>query len=62
MFTQPLMYKRIQKQEQVLNSYSKKLIAEGAVTKDEVQVGDLVLFSCSSSFNFTVMNEFSHYV
>ncbi|KXJ27697.1 2-oxoglutarate dehydrogenase-like, mitochondrial [Exaiptasia diaphana] len=37
MFTQPLMYKRIQKQEQVLNSYSKKLIAEGAVTKDEVQ-------------------------
>lgn len=40
MFTQPLMYKRIQKQEQVLNSYSKKLVAEGVVTKDEVQVGD----------------------
>lgn len=38
MFTQPLMYKRIQKQEQVLNLYSKKLIDEGVVTKDEVQV------------------------
>lgn len=38
MFTQPLMYKRIQQQEQVLNLYSKKLIEEGVVTKDEVQV------------------------
>ncbi|EDO37169.1 predicted protein [Nematostella vectensis] len=37
MFTQPLMYKRIAKQTQVLNSYSEKLIAEGIVTSAEVQ-------------------------
>ncbi|XP_031567759.1 2-oxoglutarate dehydrogenase, mitochondrial-like [Actinia tenebrosa] len=37
MFTQPLMYHRIAKQEQVLNLYSKKLIEEGVVTKEEVQ-------------------------
>lgn len=43
MFTQPLMYKRIAKQEQILNLYSKRLIEEGIVTKDEVQVS---LLSC----------------
>ncbi|KAK3744397.1 hypothetical protein QZH41_012160 [Actinostola sp. cb2023] len=37
LFTQPLMYKRIQQQEQVLNLYSQKLLNEGLVTKDEVQ-------------------------
>lgn len=43
MFTQPLMYKRISQQEQLLNLYSKKLIEDGIVSKDEVQVGKTVL-------------------
>lgn len=42
MFTQPLMYHRIAKQEQVLNLYSKKLIEEGVVSKEEVQVSKLI--------------------
>jgi 2-oxoglutarate dehydrogenase E1 component len=42
LFTQPLMYHRIAKQEQVLNLYSKKLIEENIVSKEEVQVGKML--------------------
>jgi len=38
------MYKRIQQQEQLLNLYSQKLIDDGIVTKDEVQVIIKLLF------------------
>ncbi|XP_061732144.1 2-oxoglutarate dehydrogenase complex component E1-like isoform X2 [Nerophis ophidion] len=37
MFTQPLMYKRIKKQEGVLKKYAEKLIGEGVVTVQEYQ-------------------------
>jgi len=37
MFTQPLMYKTIKKQPTTLEIYSKRLIAEGLVTEDEVK-------------------------
>lgn len=48
MFTQPLMYKQIRRQEQVLKKYSDKLIAEGVVTQQEFEVCvcDLMLFVC----------------
>uniref|UniRef100_A0A8C5HMM9 2-oxoglutarate dehydrogenase complex component E1 n=1 Tax=Gouania willdenowi TaxID=441366 RepID=A0A8C5HMM9_GOUWI len=36
-FTQPLMYKQIRQQEHVLKKYSRKLIAEGAVTLQEFE-------------------------
>lgn len=36
MFTQPIMYQIIKKHKNVLDIYSKKLIDEGVVTKDEV--------------------------
>lgn len=45
MFTQPLMYKQIRRQEHVLKKYSDKLIAEGVVTLQEFEVGDLMLFA-----------------
>lgn len=45
MFTQPLMYKQIRRQEHVLKKYSDKLIAEGVVTLQEFEVCDLMLFS-----------------
>lgn len=45
MFTQPLMYKQIYRQEHVLKKYSEKLIAEGVVTLQEFEVCDLVVFS-----------------
>lgn len=45
MFTQPLMYKQIHRQEHVLQKYSEKLIAEGVVTLQEFEVCDLVAFS-----------------
>lgn len=38
MFTQPLMYKQIKKQKPVLQKYAEKLIAEGAVTRQEYEV------------------------
>lgn len=38
MFTQPLMYKQIKKQKGVLLKYAEKLIAEGAVTRQEYEV------------------------
>ncbi|XP_062870886.1 2-oxoglutarate dehydrogenase complex component E1 isoform X2 [Trichomycterus rosablanca] len=38
MFTQPLMYKQIKKQKPVLQKYVDKLIAEGAVTRQEYEV------------------------
>lgn len=44
MFTQPLMYKQIHRQEHVLKKYSDKLIAEGVVTLQEFEVCDLKLF------------------
>jgi len=37
MFTQPIMYSIIKKHPNVLDIYSKKLIAEGVATKEEVQ-------------------------
>uniref|UniRef100_A0A667X938 2-oxoglutarate dehydrogenase complex component E1 n=1 Tax=Myripristis murdjan TaxID=586833 RepID=A0A667X938_9TELE len=37
MFTQPLMYKQIKKQKGVLQIYAEKLIAEGAVTRQEYE-------------------------
>uniref|UniRef100_A0AAX7SQL7 2-oxoglutarate dehydrogenase-like, mitochondrial n=1 Tax=Astatotilapia calliptera TaxID=8154 RepID=A0AAX7SQL7_ASTCA len=37
MFTQPLMYKQIHRQEHVLKKYSEKLIAEGVVTLQEFE-------------------------
>lgn len=39
MFTQPLMYKQIRRQEHVLKKYSDRLIAEGVVTLQEFEVG-----------------------
>lgn len=39
MFTQPLMYKQIKKQKPVLQKYAEKLIAEGAVSRQEYEVG-----------------------
>lgn len=45
MFTQPLMYKQIHRQEHVLKKYSEKLIAEGVVILQEFEVCDLVVFS-----------------
>lgn len=38
MFTQPLMYKQIHKQEHVLKKYADKLISEGVVTLQEFEV------------------------
>ncbi|KAK1905371.1 2-oxoglutarate dehydrogenase-like mitochondrial, partial [Dissostichus eleginoides] len=38
MFTQPLMYKQIRRQEHVLKKYSDRLIAEGVVTLQEYEV------------------------
>lgn len=43
MFTQPLMYKQIRRQEHVLKKYSDKLIAEGVVTLQEFEVCDLMV-------------------
>uniref|UniRef100_A0A6Q2X747 2-oxoglutarate dehydrogenase complex component E1 n=1 Tax=Esox lucius TaxID=8010 RepID=A0A6Q2X747_ESOLU len=37
MFTQPLMYKQIKKQKGVMQKYGEKLIAEGAVTRQEYE-------------------------
>merc|ERR1719210_2394917 len=37
MFTQPIMYSIIKKHPNVMDIYSKKLISEGVVTKEEVQ-------------------------
>lgn len=45
MFTQPLMYKQIRRQEHVLKKYSDKLIAEGVVTLQEFEVCDLKLYA-----------------
>lgn len=45
MFTQPLMYKQIRRQEHVLKKYSDKLIAEGVVTLQEFEVGDIKLYA-----------------
>ena len=38
MFTQPLMYKQIKKQEGVLKTFAEKVIAEGVVTFQEYEV------------------------
>lgn len=56
MFTQPLMYKQIRRQEHVLKKYSDRLIAEGVVTLQEFEVGDGtlsgILFDALLSFPF----------
>ena len=39
MFTQPLMYKQIQRPAPVLKKYADRLIAEGTVTLQEFEVG-----------------------
>lgn len=41
MFTQPLMYKQIRRQEHVLKKYSDRLIAEGVVTLQEFEVCEI---------------------
>lgn len=43
MFTQPIMYKNIAKKNNILDLYSKKLIQEGVVTEEWVQVCLLTL-------------------
>uniref|UniRef100_A0AAR2IJB7 oxoglutarate dehydrogenase (succinyl-transferring) n=1 Tax=Pygocentrus nattereri TaxID=42514 RepID=A0AAR2IJB7_PYGNA len=48
MFTQPLMYKQIRKQEHVLKKYADKLISEGVVTLQEFEV-------CLLGYNITVI-------
>lgn len=50
MFTQPLMYKQIKKQKPVLQKYAEKLIAEGAVSRQEyeVKLADTHSSTCSS--------------
>lgn len=49
MFTQPLMYKQIKKQKPVLQKYAEKLIAEGAVTRQEYEVEALHFPACSNT-------------
>uniref|UniRef100_A0A9J8CLN0 2-oxoglutarate dehydrogenase-like, mitochondrial n=1 Tax=Cyprinus carpio carpio TaxID=630221 RepID=A0A9J8CLN0_CYPCA len=57
MFTQPLMYKQIRKQEHVLKKYADKLISEGVVTLQEFEVcvslyGNLITVSlCKHLFH-----------
>ena len=38
MFTQPIMYKNIQKQEPITDVYAKKLLQEGVVNEEWIQV------------------------
>ena len=38
MFTQPIMYKNIQKQEAITDMYAKKLLQEGVVNEEWIQV------------------------
>ena len=38
MFTQPVMYKNISKKNAILDLYAKKIIEEGVVTEEWVQV------------------------
>ena len=38
MFTQPVMYKNIAKKNNIMDLYSKKLLQEGVVTEEWVQV------------------------
>ena len=38
MFTQPIMYKNINKKNHVLDLYTKKLVDEGVVTEEWLQV------------------------
>ncbi|KAL7889948.1 hypothetical protein AOLI_G00022060 [Acnodon oligacanthus] len=45
MFTQPLMYKQIRKQEHVLKKYADKLISEGVVTLQEFELFRQCLFA-----------------
>ena len=38
MFTQPIMYKIIQKQQAITDMYAKKLLQEGVVNEEWIQV------------------------
>lgn len=38
MFTQPIMYKNISRKDNIMDLYSKKLLQEGVVTEEWVQV------------------------
>lgn len=49
MFTQPLMYKQIKKQKPVLQKYAEKLIAEGAVSRQEYEVNTPRLTSAGAA-------------
>lgn len=49
MFTQPLMYKQIKKQKPVLQKYAEKLIAEGAVSRQEYEVNTLTQTSAGAA-------------
>lgn len=52
MFTQPLMYKQIKKQKPVLQKYAEKLIAEGAVSRQEYEVKTKSNVTPTTSFFF----------
>ena len=54
MFTQPIMYKNIAKKDNILDLYSKKLIQEGVVTEEWVQVGFSTLFILKSFVSKTL--------
>uniref|UniRef100_A0A8C1YAM2 2-oxoglutarate dehydrogenase complex component E1 n=1 Tax=Cyprinus carpio TaxID=7962 RepID=A0A8C1YAM2_CYPCA len=64
MFTQPLMYKQIRKQEHVLKKYADKLISEGVVTLQEFEVcvslyGNLITVSlCKHLFHSCCFPDF----
>ena len=42
MFTQPLMYQRIRKHPNVFKIYSDKLLEEGLVKKEDIQVSQVM--------------------
>ncbi|KAJ3610565.1 hypothetical protein NHX12_022657 [Muraenolepis orangiensis] len=61
MFTQPLMYKQIQRQEHVLKKYSDKLISQGVVTlqefEEEVAKYDML---CEEAYSSAKDEKISH--
>lgn len=58
MFTQPLMYKKIKQQKNVLHKYADQLVSEGVVTEEQVrihveQIGSAGIIMLVSSFLFS---------
>ena len=62
MFTQPIMYKNIQKQEAITDMYAKKLLQEGVVNEEWIQVCApnklllLILKSHTTGFRWRTQN------